>query len=209
MNAILGLIIWACSSGHCTQSKPIVEADLLPFARVVWGSQTAGAIEAGRTGRSDAAAARLAVCVNRMALQTSNGIRWRLASDACTAYSTATSPRWAADGPACGPGGTHLGRPLCDPRRLRRRSRVANLSWSFFDRHAPGLRAYLVRWAQGDVPFPPGTEYAVHTDQRIRHVSADLHPRVFGSNVVWRRRLRGPDPVLPVRIVSSLETSAR
>ena len=56
---------------------------------------------------------------------------------------------------------------------------------------------------QGDVPFPPGTEYAVHTDQRIRSVSEDLHPVYFGSNVFWRRRIRGggPDPVLPVRIV--------
>lgn len=202
MNTILGILLWACAAGPCAHSKPLVQADLLPYARILWGSQTAGAIEAGRTGHSDAAAARLAVCVNRMALQESNGIRWRLASDACTSYSTATSPRWAADGPACRAGGTHFGLPLCGPQRLARRARVANLGWSFFDARAPGLRGYIERWARGEVTFPAGTEYAVHTDQRSRRVTPDLHPVYYGSNVAWRRRIRGSvDPVLPVRIV--------
>ena len=179
---IVGRILWPGGS------QDIVEPDLVAFARVVLGSQTSAA----RAGGGPAVAARLTVCRNRLALQARNGHRWRRASDSCAAYSTPTSATWAANGPRCGPGGSHVGLPMCAASRLARRARFSSLTARAIERQAPGLCRYVRAWARGEIAAPAGTERAVHTGgcvlrNGVSSCRAGRRPEAvfYGSNAYW------------------------
>lgn len=185
--AALGYITWPGGS------QAITESDLLPYARVLLGSQWSSARDPA--GPTAGAAMRLAVCRNRHALLVRNGHRFARASDSCAAYSTATSPTWAPNGPRCGAGGSRIGHPMCSPHALARRSRISSLSWGDVARIAPALSEYVRRWARGEIPAPPGTERCVHTGGCVLRngrssCAAGRRPgAVFaGSNVCWPTR---------------------
>lgn len=194
-----GIITWR----H--HRSPIGESDLLTLARMVVGSQTAGASEAGRTGRSDAASCRLWTATNRFVLQRDAGIAWRSVGEAARAYSTALAPRWSATGWCAQP--EHASRPLCDPHRLARRARISTLSWATIGEQHGDLRGYLRRWARGDVPPPAGCDRTVHTDGLSRRVTVPGRVRA-GSNWAWpdRRSRAWPDGY--VRIVPASSSDA-
>lgn len=162
----------------------ITESDTLVLARMVIGSQTAGARQAGNTHHSDAAACRLWTAANMFTLQRENGIRWRSIGEAAGAYSTALAPRWRADGDCALPAFSAL--PICEPRRLARRARISSMSWETIATRFADLRGYIQRWAQGDVPPPAGCHRTVHTDGLWRRVTVEGVVQ-YGSNRFWPR----------------------
>lgn len=187
-----GFITWR------TNVVPITEDDTLTLARMVVGSQTAGAVEAGQTGHSDAASCRLWTATNRFVLQRDAGIHWRGVGEAARAYSTALAPQWSATGWCARP--EFASRRLCEPRRLARRARISNLSWDTIGTRYGDLRGYIQTFSRGDVPPPTGCDRTVHTDGLDRHVTVPGRVRA-GSNWAWpdRRSRAWPDHYITIR----------
>ena len=197
----------------------ILESDLLWAARMLAGSQTASAREAGNspTGFSIGAWCRLRAAGNRhLALEEvwrrqGRSRRFDSFSDSFREYSTATSSRWAPNGPACGPGGSFVGQPMCDPRRLARRAGVRGLTWERIADRFGDLHGALQTWARGDhevLAFQAVASlhtdesghgssawdiitHATHTDQRAREVGS--RSMTCGSNRYWETP-RTPPP---------------
>lgn len=154
----LGMLLWGANGRIVLDDQDAIWA-----ARMVIGSQTAGARQAGCTGTSAAAAARLWTAANRHALLSSRGHRFTHFRDSFRAYSTAIAPQWSRAG-WCAPGARAFGTIMCSEQRLRRRAAMSSMSWSSIATRYCDLRGYIERFFDGEIPVPPGIEVAAHTD---------------------------------------------
>ncbi|MCC6649050.1 MAG: hypothetical protein IT374_26215 [Polyangiaceae bacterium] len=198
-----GVLTWG--DGQGPRRVEIRESDLLWLARALVGSQTAAAHAAGHSPSGFAVGAwcRLRAAANRHAAMSEVDARSGRAprlGDSLREYSTATSSRWRPGGPACGPGGTHVGSPMCGARRLARRAEIRSLSWSSIAGRFGDLRGALRSWPRGDheddarAALSP-RDYAIvasatHTDQLARRVR--LPNAACGSNRYWIGRPAAP-----------------